>query len=351
MNMKNRVKIAQIGCGYWGANLLRNVIENPKAELVAVCDTNPSALEKVASKYPGIARFDSLAKMLAQATMEALIVATPSGLHHEHVLAALEAGIHVLVEKPMASSSAQAIEFIKASEAKGRILMVGHTFLYNNVVHEVKRLIDGGELGEIYYAYSHRLNLGQFRLDSDVLWTLAPHDVSIMNYLFGSRPNRVSARGLACIRKKVDIAEVCFAHLEYPDGRSAHLHMSWLDPQKKRQIIIVGSNKMLIYDDINTDRHIQIFDKRVEKEYRSAFDSFAEFTTKLRAGDLVVPNIRLIEPLYVEIDHFIDCIQNDTKPLTDGWHGLEIITILESLTSSMRNGGCPVPIRYQGLER
>jgi predicted dehydrogenase len=300
----------------------------------------------MAEKYPQAAQFNSFEELLTQASIDAVIIATPSGLHYQHVLAALQAGKHVLVEKPMASSVKEARELIGEAECHDRVLMVGHTFLYNNIVHEVKKRIDSGELGDIYYTYSRRLNLGRFRRDSDVLWTLAPHDISIMNYWFESRPHQVSARGITCIGKTNDIAEVCFAHLEYPDGRSVHLHMSWLDPQKRREIVIVGSKKMLIYDDMNTDRHIQIFDKRVEPEYRHPTSNFAEFTALLRAGDLVIPNIRLVEPLSVEVNHFIECIQNESSPLTDGRHGLDVIAVLESLTHSMQREGCMVPVNY-----
>lgn len=346
--MKNResVKIAQIGCGYWGPNLARNVISNPRAELVALCDPDARALQRMIDKYPGIAQFTSFEEVLTQASIDAVIIATPSGLHYQHVLAALPAGKHVLVEKPMASSVKQASELVQIAENSGQILMVGHTFLYNNIVHEVKKRIDSGELGDIYYTYSQRLNLGRFRRDSDVLWTLAPHDISIMNYWFGSRPHQVSAQGITCIGKKNPLAEVCFAHLEYPDGRSVHLHMSWLDPQKRREIVVVGSKKMLIYDDMNTDRHIQIFDKRVEIEYSHPTNDFAEFTALLRAGDLVIPNIRLVEPLFTEVNHFIECIQNGTPPLTDGRHGLEVIAVLEALTHSMSHGGGIVAVEY-----
>ncbi len=346
--MKNhqRVKIAQIGCGYWGPNLARNVAGNPAAELVAACDNDENILQRMTDKYPNILGFTSLEETLAHSAIDAVIVATPSGRHYEHVLTALQAGKHVLVEKPMASSAKQALELVDAARRFGQVLMVGHTFLYNNIVREVKKRIDSGELGDIYYLYSQRLNLGRFRHDSDVLWTLAPHDISIINYWFESRPNRVSAQGITCLGNNNDVAEVCFAHLEYPDGRSAHLHVSWLDPQKKREIVIVGSKKMLIYDDVNTTRHIQIFDKRVEVEYSHPTNDFAQFTALLRAGDLVIPNIRLVEPLAVEVDHFVRCIQHNESPLSDGRHGLETITVLESLAHSMHHGGGEVSVEY-----
>jgi len=265
------------------------------------------------------------------------------------VKVALQAGLHVLVEKPATQSVDQMVELVQLADKSQRLLMVGHTFLYNNVVREVSRRIEAGELGEIQYVYSHRLNLGRFRRDTDVLWTLAPHDISIVNYWLESRPYQVSARGLSHVRKRQGIVDVCFALLDYPDDRTAHLHMSWLDPQKTRQMVVVGDRKMLIYDDVNPSRHIQIFDKGVDWEHRGLAEDFAEFTTRLRAGDVVTPNIRLVEPLSAEVDHFIHCIRNGARPLTDGRHGLEIIAILEALTLSMHEEGHVVPVDYPEL--
>ncbi len=347
--MSNKVRIVVAGAGYWGPNLIRNVATNPDAELVAVCDTDAKALQRVANQYPTVAQFTSLDDMLAEPNIDAVIIATPSGLHYEHTLAALQAGKHVFIEKPMTDSVGQAIELAQAAVKANCTLMVGHTFLYNNIVHDVKRRTVAGELGEVQYIYSQRLNLGRFRRDSDVLWTLAPHDVTIVNYWLESRPSQVSARGLSHVHKRRGVADVCFSILDYPDGCSAHLHMSWLDPQKTRQMVVVGDRKMLIYDDVNPNRHIQIFDKGVEWEHRGPTDDFAEFTTRLRAGDVVIPNVRLVEPLSVEIDHFVKCIRHGLDPLTDGRHGVEITAILEALTDSMQNGGHPVPVEYPEL--
>lgn len=343
------VRVAQFGCGNWGANLIRNVMANPGAELVAVCDPDRASLQRVGARYPGVSLHSSLDDVLSDSSIDAVIVATPSGMHHEHVSKALLAEKHVFVEKPMSSTVQQGVELVGMADDAGRILMVGHTFLYNNIVHDVKKRIDARELGDIHYAYSQRLNLGRFRQDTDVLWTLAPHDISILNYWFESRPHQVSARGLICIGAPNGHAEVSFAQLDYPDGRSAHLHMSWLDPQKIRQMVLVGSKKMLIYDDMNADRHIQIFDKGVESRPSGPTTDFAEFTARLRDGDLTIPNIRLAEPLAVEMDHFLDCIENGASPLTEGRHGLEVVAVLESLSRSMADGGRPVPVEYPEL--
>ena len=341
-----KLRVAVVGAGHWGPNLMRNVAANPEAELAAVCDTDPAALQRVVGKHPGVAQFRSLDEVLAQPSIEAVVIATPSGLHFEHALAALRAGKHVFVEKPMTSSVEQAVKLVKVAEDAGRVLMVGHTFLYNNIVREVKKRIDAGELGQIHYAYSQRLNLGQFRHDSDVLWTLAPHDVSILNYWFKARPHQVSAHGRSHVWVEEGIADVCFCLLEYPDGRSAHLHLSWMDPQKVRQMIVVGDKKMLVYDDMDPRKHIQIFDKGVQRERNEYVHDFADFKTRLRAGDLVVPSVRLVEPLSVEIGHFVDCVRDGAIPLTDGRHGLEVTCVLEALTRSMKNAGDAVPVEY-----
>ena len=341
-----KMSIAVIGAGHWGPNLMRNVAANPQAELAAICDVDPAALQRVAGNYPGVAQLRSLDEMLAQPVIDAVVIATPSGLHFEHALAALRAGKHVFVEKPMASLVEQAVELVKVAEDVGCVLMVGHTFLYNNIVREVKKRIDEGELGKIYYAYSQRLNLGYFRHDSDVLWTLAPHDVSILNYWFESRPHQVSAHGRSHVWVEEGIVDVCFCLLEYPDGRSAHLHLSWMDPQKVRQMVIVGDEKMLVYDDMHPNKYIQIFDKGIQRERNEYVRDFADFKTRLRAGDLVIPNVSVVEPLSVEIGHFVDCVRDGTNPLTDGRHGLEVTCVLEALTRSMKNDGDVVPVEY-----
>jgi predicted dehydrogenase len=224
--------------------------------------------------------------------------------------------------------------------------MVGHTFLYNNVVEDVRNRIVGGDLGNVLYLYGQRLNLGRLRADADVVWSLAPHDVSIANYWLDSKPHQVSARGIVCVNHQTSLAEVAFVQLDYPDGRTAHFHMSLLDPQKKRQMVVVGSEKMLVYDDVDIDRHIQIFDKRIEMDFGGPSPDLATFKAKSRAGDLVIPNIRLKEPLAVEMDHFLDCVRSGARPRTDGRHGVEVMAILEALSQSMAANGAVTPVDY-----
>lgn len=343
-NIQERISVAVAGLGYWGPNLVRNVASNSKAELMAVCDIDSAALRRVAMKYPSVALYEDFEEMLDESGTDAVLIAVPSELHSQYTLLALESRKHVFVEKPMATSVGQAVKVVKAANATGRVLMVGHVFLYNNLVHEVKRQIESGELGSIHYIYSQRLNLGRFRHDSDVLWTLAPHDVSILNHWLESRPEWVSAHGCSNVWTKENIADVCFCLLGYPNGRRAHLHLSWLDPQKVRKMVVVGDKKMLIYDDLDARKHIQIFDKCVG--VTNEVHGYADFRARLRTGDLVIPNIRLMEPLSAEIDHFLDCIGSGQVPLTDGQHGLEVTCILEALTESMRKGGSIVPVKY-----
>ena len=347
---KARLRVCHVGCGHWGTNLLRNVAANPKADLVAICDPDDDALARAAARYRRATTHPHLEAALADADFEAVILATPAGLHFEQALGALSAGKHVLVEKPLADTTARAQELVAVAAQTGLVLMVGHTFLYNNVVHAVKRYIDDGTLGEVYYAYSQRLNLGRFRHDSDVLWTLAPHDLSILNLWFGDRPAQVSARGRSYIHRSTNRAEVSFADMYYPDGKAAHLHLSWLDPQKRREMVVVGSQKMLVYDDMNPEAHIRLYDKRAESEHQSDMADFADFGTRLRAGDLVIPNIRLTEPLSVETDHFFDCVREGKTPRTGARDGLDVVAALEALSRSQAADGALVEVDYPALD-
>lgn len=342
----NKIKIALVGAGYWGPNLARNIAQCPGAALAGICDRDAKRVQQQSAAYPQAFADTDLAATLKRPEVDAVVLATPSGQHFTQAKAALDAGKHVLVEKPLANSAREAHELGALAKERGRVLMVGHTFVFNNIVHDVKRRIDGGDLGKVLYVYAQRLNLGRFRTDSDVVWTLAPHDVSILNLWFDARPVSVSARGHAYVHPASKVAEVAFVNLEYPGDRAAHLHLSWLDPQKRREMVVVGSERMLVYDDMNSDAHIRIYDKRAEAEHQSGNVDFADFTTRLRAGDLVVPNIRLVEPLKVEIAHFVECIVGGKTPRTDAVHGAEVVAVLEAASRSMADGGATVPVAY-----
>lgn len=346
MSDASPVKVLMLGFGYWGRNLLRNLDASPRCDLVGLCDGREAARSEAAAKYPGLKTYADYEDALAKSGAQAVVIATPSGMHPDHIRTALSAGCHVFVEKPLAETVEDAVAVTDMARNGGLTLMVGHTFLYNNLVHDVKARIDSGELGEVFCTYSQRLNLGRFRQDSDVLWTLAPHDVSIVNYWFSSRPVQVRAQGHTYVHKGSGVAEVCYTSMDFDDGRNAHFHLSWLDPQKRRDMVVVGSKKMLVYDDMNSDQHISLYDKSAEAEHQSELTSFADHTTRLRAGDLVVPNIKLKEPLAAEIDHFLKSVQTGQTPLTDGEHAIDVTAVLEAMTKSMQAGGATVAVDY-----
>jgi predicted dehydrogenase len=330
--------MALLGVGRWGVNLARVLSLSPRIQFKIVCDLDKTLGQSVAAQAN--ARWTpDMSDVFADASIDAVAIATPSGMHFDHAMKAIAAGKHVFIEKPMASSVAEGRELIKAAKAKGVKLMVGHIFMYNAAVKEAKKRISSGELGDIHYVYSRRLNLGQFRRDSDVLWTLAPHDISVISHWLDEQPDRVAARGLIYAHPQLGIPEVCFAQMDFPSGRAAHMHLSWLDPQKCREMVIIGSRKMLVYDDTQPDRYIQIYDKRVETAYNDAAADLTDFQSRLRAGDLVIPAVRMTEPLVAEFDEFADAILSDREPLTNGEHGLEVVAVMEAMSESLRDNG------------
>lgn len=340
------IDLGLIGCGAWGANLLRNAVSNKRIRLVAVCDPDPDA-RRVAQERSGAKAFADFTDLLEAANLDAVIIASPSHDHFAQAHQALEAGLHVLVEKPMCMTTEQALSLVALADARGLVLMVGHTFLYSNLVHEVKRRIDAGELGDVLYLYSQRLNLGRVRQDVDALFNFAPHDVSITAFLLDAWPHTVNARGASLIQPGSGHADVAFFQMAFDDGRFMAGHVSWLDPQKLRRMVVVGTEKMLVYDDVDSAHHIQIYDKSVAVEFQSDSDNFSDFRTRIRAGDLVVPNVRLVEPLGVEIDHFAGCIENGQTPRTDGLHGARVVSVLEAMSISMANSGAATTVEFE----
>lgn len=330
--MNNKINIAQIGVGYWGPNLLRNLVANGDCQVKIVVDLSKERQAFVKSLYPSINVTDDVDTVLDDDTIEAVIIATPVATHYALAIKALQAGKHVLVEKPMATTVEQVQHIGKAAEEKGLVAMVGHTFLYNAAVRYVKTLIDSGELGDIRYIYSQRINLGRIRPDVDALWNLAPHDISIIQYWLNEPvPISVSRFGMAYVQNGVE--DVVFMNIVYPNNVIANVHVSWLDPHKIRQMTIVGSEKMVVYDDI-AENKIAIFDKGIDRMAvlgeNMDFDKPNGFRFKHRSGDVVLPKISWQEPLKVEIEHFVDCIQNGTPCLTNVKHALGVIRILSS---------------------
>lgn len=335
------IRLAQIGVGYWGKNLLRNFMAANEAQVAAICDRELSVLEKNAIQYPLLKFSERAQEIFDDDRIDAVAIVTPPESHFELAKAALDAGKHVFVEKPMANSTVECRKLIALAEKQQRVLMVGHTFLYNAAVSKVREYVQSGELGEIYYLYSQRLNLGRVRHDVDAMWNFAPHDLSIILHWLGASPLRVSARGSAYLQK--DIADVVFLQLEFAGGVTANVHVSWLDPNKVRRMTVVGSKKMVVYDDVASDHKVQVFDKGMTRQDLSAslgeFDSFGKFQLIQRAGDVLLPKVDFVEPLKVQCQHFVDCIVKNQKPLSDGENGLQVVRILEAAQRSMQNGG------------
>lgn len=319
------VNIAQIGVGYWGPNLLRNLVANKKCKVSTVADLSPERREYVRGLYPTVKVTEDLEEVIRDLEIEAVVIATPVATHSDLAMRVLAAGKHILVEKPMARSVAEVDDIGRLSTEKNLVAMVGHTFLFNSAVRYVKKLIDSGELGDIRYIYSRRLNLGRIRSDVDSLWNLAPHDISIIQYWLGElKPLSVVRTGADYVQEKID--DVVFMSIMYPNKIMANIHVSWLDPLKVRSMVVVGSKKMVVYDDI-AENKIAIYDKGIDRK-AALGDGQKSPLFDYRSGDVLLPKIDFKEPLKVELDHFIDCIQNGTKCLTGVDHARKVVEIL-----------------------
>lgn len=328
------VRVGIIGYGYWGPNLTRNFYELPSADLIAVADLSEERLKQVKSKYPHMIVKNDYHELF-DLNLDAIVVATPPATHHQIAKECLEHNLHVLVEKPITLNSTDAEDLIDFADAHNLTLMVGHTFKYNSAVHALKRYMDSGELGEIYYIDAARLNLGLFQRDSNVIWDLAPHDISILLYLLGTKPISVSAQGTPCVFN--GIYDVAYLNMLFPGNVTAYIHVSWLDPCKVRRITVVGSKKMAVYNDIEAEQKIKIYDKGVDAPpYTNG--GFGEFQCSYHSGDITIPSIRFAEPLRQECQHFLDCILKKEEPLSSGRDGLDVVKILEMAQHSISNG-------------
>jgi predicted dehydrogenase len=324
------MKVAQIGVGYWGPNLLRNLVANKNCEVKTVVDYSEGRREFVNDLYPSINTTDQINEVLNDNQIDAVIIATPVATHFELSMKALEAGKHVLVEKPMATTVEDVKKMGKMAKEKNLIAMVGHTFLFNSAVRYVKNLIDNDVLGDIRYIYSQRLNLGRIRNDVDALWNLAPHDISIIQYwLNDPEPVNIKRNGMDFVQKGID--DIVFMNIEYPNNIMANIHVSWLDPHKIRRMTVVGSKKMVVYDDI-AENKITIYDKGIDRlavlGENMDFDNPNSFYFNHRSGDILIPKIKWVEPLQREIEHFMSCIQDGNQCLTDSTHAEKVISIL-----------------------
>lgn len=336
--MQKTLNLGVVGCGYWGPNLIRNFRSLPDAKVKVICDLDDARLNHLRALYPDVETTTSYEQMVARKDIDAVVVATSVGLHHRMAKASLTAGKHTFVEKPMASSSAQCEELIQLAEARGLILMAGHTFLYSPAVRKIKEIVDAGDIGDIRYISARRLNLGLFQKDINVTWDLAPHDISIILYIMQEAPLSVNCRGSAHVTVGVeDVTSLC---LTFRREKSAIIQSSWLDPRKIREMTIVGSRRMIVYDDVAALEKIRIFDARVERPPH--YDTFAEFHYAYHYGDMYAPYVKQEEPLRVECQQFLDCIRTGDRPLTDGAQALEMVRILEASSLSLKRCGSPI---------
>ena len=336
--MTDKVRVGVVGLGYWGPNLARNIERLADAELAYCCDLDEANLAKARGAYPNAVVTDDLERLLGDDTLDAVVVATSVPTHYALGKRVLEAGKHAFIEKPIALKAAQAEDLVETAAAKGVKLMVGHLLEYHPAVAKMKELVDAGELGRVFYVYANRLNLGKVRTDENALWSLGPHDISVINYLTGEEPQEVSARGECYLQDEVE--DVVFGYIRYPSGMVGHLHVSWLDPHKSRKITVVGEKKMVVFDDMESDRKVTVYDKGATTT-RTQFETYGEFVT-LHFGDIHIPKIGNDEPLRVECQHFVDCIRKDRQPRSDGRDALNVVRVLEAMERSLREGGRPV---------
>jgi predicted dehydrogenase len=319
--------VGVVGLGYWGPNLARNLGAIAGCELAWMCDASPEARAKLERSFPAARSTADIEDLLADPALDAIVLATPVPTHAELAVAVAGAGKHCFVEKPLATNAADAERAVAAAAAAGRILMVGHLLEYHPAVARLKELLDSEELGELFYIYGNRLNLGQLRKDENALWSLGAHDVSVALHLIGEEPVECLAHGASYVREGVQ--DVVFCYLRFPSGVVAHLHLSWLDPHKERRITVVGSRRMATFDDMLIEGKLTIYDKGFDEDTRSWGEYIA------RSGDTFSPRIPNLEPLRIECEHFVQCIRTGETPRSDGQSGLRVVRVLEQLQISL----------------
>jgi predicted dehydrogenase len=339
------LRVGLIGLGYWGPHYLRVMTELPEVELVVACDTSESALAIMQERYRTVRASSDPAEVVADDTVDAIVVATPIQTHHPITLAALETGKHVLCEKPLATTTAECRELISASERSGSVLAVGHTFIFSPAVRRMRELIRAGDVGRLLYCHSSRTALGPIRTDVNALWDLAPHDISIFLHLLEEKPISVRATGQAFLNESRE--DVAFVYLHFENGTMAGAHVSWLDPYKVRRVTVVGDRRMAVFDDVLSDEKLRLFDRgasyqAVSERARGA--EFGEFKAIIRDGDITIPRLPATEPLKEQMREFVNCCLTGEEPETGGRAGLEIVAVLEAATESMRHDGAPVEL-------
>lgn len=335
------IKIAVIGLGYWGPNLLRSFNQLSEAQVVAICDAEEKQLKKFSQLYPQAKTTTKYAEILSNNEIEAVIIAVPAPLHYQLCKEALLAGKHVFVEKPLALKLDEAEELVALAAKQKKILMVGHLLKYHPAVAKLKEYIDHKDIGEVFYMYSTRVNLGRVRVQENALWSLAVHDIAVILYLMNNiLPKEVTAQGGAYLTREVE--DVVFVNLFFPNKVLATVHASWLDPHKIRQLTIVGSKKMAVFNDMDGSEKIRLYDKGVD--FLPSFQTYSEYLT-IRDGDINIPKIQMKEPLQIECNHFLECIANNKTPLTDGVDALRVLKVLSAAQESLKDKGRPVEVK------
>ncbi len=335
-----KLGVAIVGCGHWGPNHIRNFSAHQRAQVICCVDTDSKQLDHTKELFPSVEVTPELEKVLRDSRIDAVVISTPTNTHYDLTRQALLCGKHVLCEKPLSCTTAQAEELRDLAQRAVKILMVGHVFLFNPGIQKLRELIVAGEVGNIHYLHATRTNLGPIRHDVDSVWDLAPHDISIMNYLLGQQPLEVSARGSHYLQEgKVDVA---FITMTYPNNVLANIHVSWLDPKKVRQLTVVGDRKMVTWDDMTPGSPISIYDKGVVRE--AYYKDFGEFQLVTKEGDIVIPKVRAVEPLRAQTDFFIDAVEKGAVDLCTAEEGLQVVRVLEAIERSMKLEGAPVAV-------
>lgn len=336
------INCALIGYGYWGPNIAKSLSKIKGVNLSVICDKVLDRQTEAKLLYPRSEITGDVESLFGNTDLGAIIIASPAFTHYELAVKGLKAGKHLLIEKPLTLTTKEAEDLVKINVEAKKVVMVGHTFEYNPAVKKIKEIIKKDNFGRVYYIYSTRVNLGQIRGDVNALWNLAPHDISILNFLLDSMPLEVMATGASFLQK--DIEDVVFAILRYPNNVLTEVHLSWLDPAKERKVIIVGSRKMLVFDDLDNEMPIKIYDKRADTG-EIAKGLSTEYKIKLHSGDIYSPQIENKEPLLEELTHFFSCIRNNRKPLTDLENGLRVVKVLAGCQESIKNNGKWVKIQ------
>ena len=322
------VRVGVVGLGYWGPNIARNLAAIDGCELRWLCDSDADARQRLASSFPATQTTAELDHLLGDSELDAVVLATPVPTHAELAVRVAQAGKHCFVEKPLATTAADAEAVVEAASSAGKLLMVGHLLEYHPAVARLKLLIDEGELGSLYYLYGSRLNLGVLRANENALWSLGAHDVSVVLHLIDEEPEECLAHGASYVREGIE--DVVFCYLRFPSGITAHLHLSWLDPHKERRLTVVGARRMATFDDMLVEGKLAIYDKGFDEDTRS----WGEYIT--RSGDVFAPRIANAEPLRLECEHFLDCVRTGDTPRSDGLSGLRVVRVLERLQRSLK---------------